>query len=78
MPQADERTGFRVYAPKAHRDEWTGIPATGKQILLTGINIYTIADSKLSESNVNWDMLGLMQQLGAVSMRLQVPDRTGS
>jgi hypothetical protein len=48
-----------------------GIRGTGKQITLEGINIYTLTRGKLSESHVNWDMLGLLQQLGVVSHRLQ-------
>ena len=48
-----------------------GVAATGKRINLSGINIYTIKRGKLSASHVNWDLLGLMQQLGAVPSHLR-------
>jgi steroid delta-isomerase-like uncharacterized protein len=70
---ARDKVVTRWTAQGTHRGAWMGIPATGKRITLTGINIYRIAGGKLSESNVNWDMLGLLQQLNAVTLRLQVP-----
>jgi|AmaraimetFIIA100_FD_contig_41_4520580_length_558_multi_6_in_0_out_0_1 steroid delta-isomerase-like uncharacterized protein len=63
----------RWTARGTHQGEWMGIRGTGKQITLEGINIYTLTRGKLSESHVNWDMLGLLQQLGVVSHRLQIP-----
>ncbi len=72
---ARDKVVTRWAARGTHRSEWMGIPATGKQIVLKGINIYKLTRGKLSESHVNWDMLGLMQQLGVVSQGLQVPDQ---
>jgi predicted ester cyclase len=43
-----------------------GIPATGKQVTVTGISIERIADRKIAETWVNFDLLGLLQQIGAV------------
>ena len=43
-----------------------GIPATGKQVTVTGITISRIAGGKIAEEWSNWDTLGMMQQLGAV------------
>jgi steroid delta-isomerase-like uncharacterized protein len=65
----------RWTARGTHRGEWMGIPATGKRITFTGINIYTVARGKLAQSHVNWDMLGVMQQLGAVTHHLQTPGK---
>ena len=42
------------------------LPATNKQVTLTGINIDRIEGGKVVESWSNADDLGLMQQLGAV------------
>ncbi len=72
---ARDKVMTRWTAVGTHRGEWMGIPATGSQITLEGINIYTVTRGKLSESHVNWDMLGLLQQLGVVPQRLQVPDK---
>jgi steroid delta-isomerase-like uncharacterized protein len=51
-----------------HKGEFLGISATGKSIKITGIAIHRIANGKIVEIWANWDALGLMQQLGAVSM----------
>ena len=49
-----------------HKGEFMGVAPTGKQIALTGICINRIADGKIVEEWGEMDMLGLMQQLGAV------------
>jgi predicted ester cyclase len=50
-----------------HKRELNGIAPTGKQIAITGISIARFAGGKMLEGWVNWDALGLMQQLGVVS-----------
>jgi steroid delta-isomerase-like uncharacterized protein len=49
-----------------HKDEFMGIPPTGKQVTVTGIAIDRIAGGKIVENWVNMDMLGVMVQLGVV------------
>jgi steroid delta-isomerase-like uncharacterized protein len=49
-----------------HKGELNGIAPTGKQINITGVSIARFANNKIAEGWVNWDALGLMQQLGAV------------
>jgi steroid delta-isomerase-like uncharacterized protein len=49
-----------------HKGELAGIAPTGKQVAITGITIVRFANGKITEGWVNWDALGLMQQLGAV------------
>ncbi|MDP7559258.1 MAG: ester cyclase [Planctomycetota bacterium] len=41
-----------------HRGEMLGIPPTGKQVTLTGVDIFRIVDGKLVELWVNSDQLG--------------------
>jgi steroid delta-isomerase-like uncharacterized protein len=43
-----------------------GIPATSRRASWTGMVIDRIANGKIVESWVNWDMFGMLQQLGAV------------
>jgi steroid delta-isomerase-like uncharacterized protein len=50
----------------AHRGDLNGIAPTGKQVALSGITITRFANGKMVEGYVNWDALGLMQQLGVV------------
>ena len=49
-----------------HEGEFQGIPPSGKQIEMTGITIFRIANGKLIEGWTNEDVLGMLQQLGAV------------
>ncbi|MGB2625462.1 MAG: ester cyclase [Candidatus Acidiferrum sp.] len=49
-----------------HKGELNGIAPTGKQVNFTGISIAQFTNGKMTEGYVNWDALGLMQQLGVV------------
>ncbi len=49
-----------------HQAEFMGIPATGKQIEVTGTVTYRLASGKVVEYWGNFDTLGLMQQLGVL------------
>lgn len=43
-----------------------GIPATGKAVRVTGVNVARFAAGKIVESWFNFDMLTLLQQIGAI------------
>jgi steroid delta-isomerase-like uncharacterized protein len=49
-----------------HKGDFSGIAPTGKQINISGVTIARLANGKFAEGWVNWDALGLMQQLGVV------------
>jgi len=49
-----------------HNGELMGIPATGKQIEVKGIEVLRIADGKVAENWVSMDNLGMMQQIGVI------------
>ncbi len=49
-----------------HRGELFGIPATGKQVTFTGIDINRIENGQIVEFWHQEDIMGLMQQLGVV------------
>lgn len=49
-----------------HTGELMGIPPTGKSITVTGITITRMAGGKAVETWTNFDMLGLLQQIGAI------------
>ena len=44
----------------------TGIAPTGKQITATAIEVYRLDGGKIVEKWMNFDFLGLMQQMGAI------------
>jgi predicted ester cyclase len=48
-----------------HTGEFVGIGPTGRQITVAGNSIHRFADGKFVESWVNYDSLGMMQQLTA-------------
>ena len=56
----------RWTARGTHQGELLGITPTGKKFSITGISFLRIANGKIAEQWVNWDTLGLLQQLGAV------------
>ncbi len=47
-----------------HEGAFRGIPATGKQIDVSGINLYRIEDGKIAEEWEQMDSLGMLRQLG--------------
>ena len=49
-----------------HKGDLNGIAPTGKQITITGVTVARVSNGKMAEGFVNWDALGLMQQLGVV------------
>lgn len=65
VAEGDKVTG-RITAYGTHEGDLFGIPRTGKQIRVTGMAIWRIADGKIVEHWHETDQLGLMQQLGVV------------
>ncbi|GAC1361273.1 MAG: hypothetical protein NVSMB38_45010 [Ktedonobacteraceae bacterium] len=49
-----------------HKGDLMAIPPTGKQATITGITIMRIANGKITEDWANFDVLGMLQQLGVV------------
>ena len=49
-----------------HKGDLSGIAPTGKQVTISGVSIARFTGGKMAEGWVNWDALGLMQQLGVV------------
>ncbi len=56
----------RYTAHGTHRGSLQGIAPTGKQVTVTGITINRIANGKVVESWLNFDALGMLQQLGVI------------
>jgi len=47
-----------------HQGEYFGIPATGKPVNWNVMVAFRIDDGKIREAWINYDRLGVMQQLG--------------
>lgn len=61
-----DKVVLRWKARGTHEGELMGIPATGKQVTLSGIDILRIENGKIAERWAEYDNLGLLQQLGVV------------
>jgi steroid delta-isomerase-like uncharacterized protein len=62
-----DRVTTRYTLGGTHQGEFFGVPGTGKRIEITGINIDRFDDNgKLVEEWAEYDLLGAMQQMGAV------------
>jgi steroid delta-isomerase-like uncharacterized protein len=57
----------RFTSTGTHRGTFMGVEPTNRELTWTGITIDRIAEGKIVESWANWDMMGMMQQLNAVS-----------
>jgi steroid delta-isomerase-like uncharacterized protein len=66
-----EYVATRWSATGTHKGDLFGIAPTGKQSTVTGITIDHWVDGKVAEAWVNWDTLGLLQQIGAVPAAMQ-------
>jgi steroid delta-isomerase-like uncharacterized protein len=61
-----DQVAYRWTFSGTHRGELRGIAATGKRVSISGINVDRIAHGKIAEHWSQADVLGLLQQLGAV------------
>ena len=51
-----------------HKGPLEGVAPTGRRVTGTGITISHFSGDRIQEAFVNWDALGLMQQLGVVTL----------
>jgi steroid delta-isomerase-like uncharacterized protein len=56
-----------------HRSAFLGVPATGKQITVTGMVFDRVVEGQLVESQLLMDILSLLTQLGAIAPPGQPP-----
>lgn len=49
-----------------HKGELGGIPATGRQVNITGMDIFRVRDGKIVDFYQEFDQMLMMQQLGVV------------
>lgn len=66
MIAEDDKVVIRLTGQGVHSGDLFGIPPTHREFTATGITILRIADGKIVERWVEVDMLGTLQQLGAI------------
>jgi steroid delta-isomerase-like uncharacterized protein len=62
-----DKVAARWVVTMTHEGDDLGFAATGRSAEVTGMTIVRVEDGKIKEGWNNWDLLGLLQQLGAAS-----------
>ena len=61
-----DKVAARFIMRGTHKGLFFGVPATGKPIQVQAMNIYRLSDGKFVEEHGQPDLLGLLQQIGAI------------
>src|SRR5207342_566610 len=61
-----DKVAARFTMRGTHRGTFFGVPPTGKIIAVQAMNIYRLSGSQVVEEHGQPDMLGLLQQIGAL------------
>jgi steroid delta-isomerase-like uncharacterized protein len=61
-----DRVATRFTIRGTHTGPFAGLPPTGRRVVITGIAISRVAGGRIAEQWDQADMLGLLQQLGAL------------
>lgn len=65
---AGDKVVVRWHATGTHRGPLETLPPTGRQATITGISVARFSGDRICEQFDNWDALGMMQQLGVVTL----------
>jgi steroid delta-isomerase-like uncharacterized protein len=61
-----DQVAMRYTYHGVHTGTFNGVPATGKSFSAGGINLLRLENDKIVENWLQFDLLGLLQQLGAI------------
>ncbi len=61
-----DKVVVRYHFDGTHREQFMGVPPTGKRVTYTGILIYRFVGGKIAEQWTETDLLSFLQQLGVV------------
>jgi steroid delta-isomerase-like uncharacterized protein len=61
-----DRVAIRYSWSGTHRGDFMGIPATQKRVSVSGMVVFRVTDDRVAEEWHLDDVLGLLQQLGAI------------
>ena len=65
---AGDRVAVRFTCYGTHQGQFMGVPPSGKQVTMTAILIHRLANGKMVEDWEWSDQLGVLRQLGLVSL----------
>jgi steroid delta-isomerase-like uncharacterized protein len=63
-----DRVAARFTMRGTHHGSFLGVPPSGKTIEVKAVNFYRFADGQIVEEHGQPDLLGLLQQIGAVPL----------
>ena len=61
-----DKVAYRLTVTGTHKGEFQGIQPTDKKVSFSSTGISNIVDGKVAEDWVEADVMGLMQQIGAI------------
>lgn len=61
-----DKVAVRFTLRATHTGNFMGTPPTGKQLAVSGMGILRIVDGKVAELRETFDVMGLMEQIGAI------------
>ncbi len=61
-----DKVVVRLTVNGTNTGEFMGLPPTGKEVTIGGIEMFRVADGKLVERWAEFDQMGLMRQLGVM------------
>jgi steroid delta-isomerase-like uncharacterized protein len=61
-----DKVAARFIMRGTHQGAFFGVPPTGKKIAVSAMNFYRLSDGQFVEERGQPDLLGLLQQIGAV------------
>jgi len=64
----DDLVGIRNTWSGTHQAEFYGVPPSGKPVAVTSVGLDRVRDGKVTEGWGELDMVGMMQQMGALPM----------
>ena len=65
----------RWNAKMMHRGDQLGMPASGRPVAVTGMSFVRVRDGQILEAWNNWDIFGMMQQIGAGTVNARLLDQ---
>lgn len=75
---SDDRVVARLTVTGTQRNEFAGVPATGKSFQVTGLALFRMENGRIAETWYRQDDLGLMVQLGVVDAAVASPGGSNS
>jgi predicted ester cyclase len=61
-----DRCAWRVDGEGTHTGEFMGVPATGRRVRFTGVDLAVVVDGRLFEHWSGEDLAGVLIQIGAI------------